>query len=171
MDKKIEALHEMCETLTRDLIETNEKIRSDGGKLSTAGLEYVDKLTHALKSVETTLAMIEAKTGEDQGGYSGRNGMRPYPYSYGYDGNYSGIPYERMGRSYADGPDISNGYGSDMSYARRRDSMGRYSRGNGYSYADEGMNEMLKEMRGMMGSMPEEKRREVERFLDKMERK
>ena len=57
-------LHEMCETLSRELAEANDKINSAGGKLSGSDLDYVDKLTHAIKSIKTTIAMIEA---EDDG--------------------------------------------------------------------------------------------------------
>ena len=76
-----------------------------GGKLSGSDLDYVDKLTHALKSIKTTIAMVEA---EDGGSYS--------------DGSYRMYPHWN---SYNDG--MNNG-----SYARgrgsnaRRDSMGRY---------------------------------------------
>lgn len=144
-------LHEMCEVLSRELGEANEKVRKNGGKLSGSDLEYIDRLTHAIKSIKTTITMMEA---EEDGGYSGR--MMPY--------------YGRM--SYADG-DNENGMSmTGRSYARgrgaRRDSMGRYSRG-GYSYADN-MDALLDEMRGMMGDLPEEKRREVQRFVDKMDR-
>ena len=64
------------------------------------------------------------------------------------------------------------GMGGGMSRAGRmnakRDSMGRYSR-DGYSYADS-IDGLIDEMRGMMGDLPEEKRREVERFVNKMDR-
>ena len=51
----IEDLHELCETLSREVGEANDKIRTAGGKLTAGDLEYIDKLTHALKSVKTTL--------------------------------------------------------------------------------------------------------------------
>jgi hypothetical protein len=141
----IEELHELCETVSTEIAEANKKIRSGNGKLSAGDVEYLDKLTHMLKSIKTTIAMIEA---DEEDGYS-----HHWPVYYG--------------RSYAEGE------GRGVSHARgrntRRDSMGRYSRTNGYSYAD-GMEDLLSEMRDMMGDMPEEKRREVQRFIDKMER-
>lgn len=83
-------LHEMCETLSREIGEANEKIRSAGGKLSAGDLDYVDKLTHALKSVKATVAMME-----DDDGYSGN-----YPYR---DGSYNDRGgYTRM-RNYSRG--------------------------------------------------------------------
>ena len=91
-------LHETCETLSRELGEANKKIERAGGKLTAGDLDYIDKLTHAIKSAKTTIAMIEADGGES--GY--------YMPSRMY-GNSYGDPY-RNGDSY------------------RRDSMGRYAR-------------------------------------------
>lgn len=96
-------LHELCETLSREIGEANEKIRSAGGKLSAGDLDYIDKLTHALKSVKATVGMMEDE---------------------GYSSNY---PY--MGSSYGD----MNRGSYRRSYAQKRDSMGRYSRERGYS--------------------------------------
>ena len=59
----INDLHEMCDTLSHELKEANEKISNGGGKLSGSDLDYVDKLTHALKSIKTTIAMMEAESG------------------------------------------------------------------------------------------------------------
>lgn len=157
MNEKLETLYELCETVDRELSEANEKIRKAGGKLSAGDVDYLDKLTHMLKSIKTTAAMMDAE-GED-GGYSGRY-MMPRGYAY------------NDGRSYADGTMLrGDSYGGMSNAGRRnakRDSMGRYSR-NGYSYADS-IDSLLDEMRGMMDTMPEEKRREVQRFIDKMDR-
>ena len=97
----IKDLHELCETLSREIGEANDKIRKAGGKLSAGDLEYVDKLTHALKSVKATIAMMEDE------GYSGHypmaydNGNHPY-HSYArrdsrgrYSGRYSRDGYSR----------------------------------------------------------------------------
>ena len=119
----IRTLHELCESIARELEDVNEKIRQNGGSMTAGDLELVDKLTHAQKSIKTTIAMMESD------GYSNH-----YPY-----------------------------YGAN--YARNR-----YSRKRGrYSYSDS-MDSLLDEMRSLMGDLPEEKRREVEKFIDKMER-
>lgn len=99
-------LHELCETLSREIGEANEKIRSAGGKLTAGDLEYIDKLTHALKSVKTTIAMVEAESGDESGRY-----MPHYNYSGYNGGNYSsrrgrdsmGRYTSRRGYSYDDG--------------------------------------------------------------------
>lgn len=95
----INDLHEMCETLSRELGEANDKVRQGGGKLSGSDLDYIDKLTHAIKSIKTTIAMMEADDGAS-GTYPHWRGS----YDTGMDSSYA------RGRSYA-----------------RRDSMGRYS--------------------------------------------
>lgn len=111
----VKDLHELCETLSREIGEANDKIRSAGGKLSAGDLDYIDKLTHALKSVKATIKMMEEE---------------------GYSGNY---PY--WGGSYADHNSYRGGSYAGRRNARR-DSMGRYS-GNGYS-RDGGMVEELR---------------------------
>lgn len=78
-------------------------------------------------------------------------------YSNGYDIGYSRRGYSRR----------SNG----SSYARRRDSMGRYSRDgygrNGYSMAGD---EMIDELRDLMEDAPDEKTKaEFRKFISRME--
>lgn len=105
-------LYELKDLLCEELKEYGKK-----GELSTGSLDVVDKLAHALKSVETIIAMEEA-----DGEYSGRNGGTMY------GGGYHG------GSSYAG----RRGY-------TRRDSMGRYSR-DGYSGDAEGMIDQLRDL-------------------------
>ena len=151
MDKKLEVLHDLCDVVSRELEDCNEKIRQAGGKLSAGDVDYLDKLTHAMKSIKTTIAMIEAD--DEEGGYS--RGYMPRMGTY-YD--------DRTGRSYAGGM-RSDG----RSYARgaRRDGMGRYSREGGYSYAED-MEDTKEEIRELAQKMPEEHRRKLERALDEL---
>ena len=137
MEKKLETLYDLCDTISRELEESNEKVRKAGGELSPGDVEYLDKLTHILKSLKTTIAMMES---EDDGGYSNR--YMPYHGGYAYEG----------GNSYA---------------GRKRDSMGRYSRNRGYSYAED-MEATKDEMRELAQKMPEEHRRKIERALDEL---
>ena len=83
-------LHDMCETLSKELADANNKVRQNGGSLSGADLDYVDKLTHAIKSIKTTIAMMESEDG-----YPGR--MYPY-YGNSYRGGYSRARRDSMGR-------------------------------------------------------------------------
>ena len=134
MEEKIETLYDLCETIQKSLKEATEKIHAAGNKLGVGDLDYLDKLTHTLKSIKTTIAMMES----EGDGYSGR-------YSPMYGGSYRG-----------------------MSSARRRDSMGRYTR-DGYSYGNS-LETMINDLRGSMDEMPEDKRREVQRFIERMDR-
>ena len=134
-------LHEMCETLSHELGEANDKISKSGGKLSGSDLDYVDKLTHALKSIKTTIAMVEAE--EDGGSYA--DGMQ--------GGSYGMYPHWNYGGSYARGRNA------------RRDSMGRYS-SRGYSRDQE----MVSELRELMNDAKDERtRQEFQRFISKIE--
>lgn len=150
MDKKLEVLYDLCEVISRELEECNEKIRQAGGKLSAGDVDYLDKLTHSMKSIKTTIAMMES---ENEGGYSNRY-MPWYGMSYESD-RMSGNSMNRGSRSYARG--------------RNNNPMGRnqYSREGGYSYAED-MEETKEEIRELSQKMPEEHRRKIERALDEL---
>lgn len=105
MDKKLETLHKLCEALMEELEDYSKKIEKSDG-MSAGDLEAVDKLTHALKSVKTTIAMMEAS--EDGNSYRGGNSNR------------GGMSYARGGR----GGRSNNPMGRNQ-----------YSRDGGYSYA------------------------------------
>lgn len=145
MDEKLKTLYELCETIMRELKDACEKIRSAGSKLSVGDVDYIDKLTHSLKSVKTTIAMIES---EDSGYSNYGNSRRSYNSYNSYRNSYDD-------GSYADG----NSYRRSM----RRDGMGRYS-GHG------DIESLLDDMREQMDTLPEDKRREVQKFIDKMDR-
>jgi hypothetical protein len=106
---ELDNLYEICETLDRELSEANEKIRQAGGKLSAGDLEVIDKITHSIKSVKTTISMLEE-------GYH-----REYSRDYGGD---MSMNRSRDNRSYGGGMSTARGRGDNA----RRDSMGRYSR-------------------------------------------
>ena len=144
-----EDLEELCHVVENTLKEANEKIRMAGGTLSGGDLEFVDKLTHTLKSIKTTMAMIDA----EEDGYSRDGSMN----GSGYSGNYGmGNRYYPGGYSYA------RGRGSNA----RRDSMGRYSRG--YS---RGNDEIVDQVRELMEQAPDEQtRRDFQKILDRMEK-
>ncbi len=158
-------LYELCETIKEEIGEANEKIKKAGGKLSGSDVEYIDKLTHSLKSIKAVMAMME----EDSDEYSGRM-------SYARDGrggrSYRGGSYR--GSSYDDGM-MTGGDGG--SYARdgrgrgpnaRRDSMGRYSsRMDGYSRHSD----VIESLREVMEEAPDDRtRQEIQHLIEKMER-
>lgn len=131
-------MNELIEYCCDELDELKSKVKK-GGKLSVAETEYMDTLAHAKKNLMKGEEMSEE-------GYSGMM----YPRYYG-DDRMDGRSYE--GRSYARGR------------GRRRDSMGRYSRG--YSMANE---DMMDELRDLMEKAPDEMtKREFKKFIDKIE--
>lgn len=109
-------LENLCKTVEREIEEMNDKIRKSGGKLSSSDLEYVDKLTHTLKSIKTTMAMMDS-------GYSN--------------------------------------YYDNRTEARRRDSMGRYTR-------DDGMIHELKDL--MHRTSDDQMRNEISNLVSRLER-
>ena len=157
MSEKIEMLHKLCEALTEELEDYSKKIeRADG--MSAGDLEAVDKLSHALKSVKTTIAMMEA---EDEGGnsYRGGNSNRYMPW-------YGGMSYED-GRG-SQGGNSNRGGMSSARRGRGNNPTGRnqYSRDGGYSYAEEGFEMALQEA---MDAAPDDHVREkLKRIMNEM---
>lgn len=141
----IEDLEDLCEKVTEEISDINEKIDQNGGKMSSGDLEVIDKLTHALKSIKTTIAMAEY---DDD-------------YSRAEGGNAGGG--NMGGSSNRDGRSGARGRGRNA----RRDSMGRYS-SRGYS-REEAMEGIADEIRDAMQSMPEHLKKEAQKFLSKIE--
>ena len=138
--KMLEDLKHMCEILEEELANVNKKVDKSGGVLSGDDISYIDKLTHSIKSIKTTIAMVEA---EDGGSYA--DGMQ--------GGSYGMYPHWNYGGSYARGR------------SARRDSMGRYS-SRGYSRDQE----MVSELHELMEQAPDERtRQEFQRFISKIE--
>ena len=135
MKNLIDQIYEMKEAVAFEIGEANKRIGQSGGKLSKEDLDIVDKLSHAMKSLVTVCAMLEA----EEEGYSG-DYMQGQSYRGGYSGRerrdgYSGLGYSREGRE------------------------GR----NSYGYSQHGnMNERLRQM---MDEAPDENTRMVIRKL------
>lgn len=141
MHNLYEDLTDVCEMLSEELKKANDKLAKNGNQMTASDLDYIDKLTHAIKSVKTTKAMLESEDGYSSRGRSMEGSSNMYMPRYAYD---------------------------DMSYARGRDSMGRYtSRDSGYS----GMNEAIMELREAMNKAPDEpSRMKIKQLIDEMER-
>lgn len=80
-------LKHICEILENELANVNKKLDKSGGVLSGDDISYIDKLTHSIKSIKTTIAMVEAEDGGESGYYMPMH--RSYGESYARD---------RMGR-------------------------------------------------------------------------
>lgn len=136
-------MHKLMDYICDEMSDLERKAEKDG-KLSMAEVQYLDTLAHTKKNLLKADEMSEE-------GYSGMM----YPRYYG-DDRMDGRSY-RDGRSYNDGRSYARG--------RKRDSMGRYSRG--YSMATE---DMMDELRELMEKAPDEHtKREFRKFIDKIE--
>lgn len=140
-------MHKLIEYICDELEELERKAEKDG-KLSMTEIQYADVLAHLKKDILTSDAMWEESE------YSMDDGMS-YRGSYAQGG---GRNRSNRGGSYA------RGRGRNA----RRDSMGRYSR-EGYSRAEDDMDDMIMELREMMQDLPQEKQREVQKFIQKIE--
>ena len=117
MHEMYDDLEELCGYVETELQKTNDKLRKSGGELTAGDVEYIDKLTHSIKSMKTTMAML--------GGASYDDGMS-------YDENRG----NRSGRGI-----------SRVAYdSRRRDDMGRYMPDRGYSMDDDELVEELRDV-------------------------
>ena len=134
----LKELKELKDTIANEIVEANKEIRKAGGDLNTGDIEMIDKLTHSMKSLVTTCAMLEADEG-----YSGDY----MPYYYRNDD-----PGKRYSRNY------SGTYGREG----RNDS--RYSR-NGYSRGID-WNEHLRMM--MDEAPDEATRMDIKKLMDRM---
>lgn len=140
-------MHKLFEYVCDELKDLEKK--AEKGNLSVQELQYADTLAHLKKNLMKADEMMEDEYGE----YS----MSYYPMtSYAEEGGgRNGMSYR--GRSYARGR-----------MNARRDSMGRYSRYDGYSMAD---NETMEGLREVMNKAQDEGiKNEIKRLIDKVER-
>lgn len=92
-----DTMERLCKIMERQLEKAVDALEREGGKLPADDAEYLDYLTHTIKSIKTTLAMegygASERRGRDRmGRYTSRDGM-----SYG--DSYEGGSY----RSYEGG--------------------------------------------------------------------
>lgn len=149
-------MHKLMEYICDELKELERKADKEG-KLSMAEIQYADTLAHMKKNLLKADEMWEESEYSMAGdGGSYRGSYNSYEGSYARGGNRGGGS-SRRGGSYA------RGRGRNA----RRDSMGRYSREDGYSMAGE---DMVEELRGLMQDAPDEQTRmEFQRFISKIE--
>lgn len=127
-------MHKMM--MLRDML-ADELEKFADKPMNEQNLEFVDKLAHAIKCIDTVSAMEQ---NESRDGYSGRM----------YRDGYSGKRYYYTQR---DG----------VSGRRRRDSMGRYA--DGYSH-EEAKERLMNEMEGMMGDVSPEAQNAIRRAMN-----
>lgn len=157
MDKKLDTLYELCDTVYHDLESANEKIKMAGGELSQGDVDYLQKLSSCMKNIKMTIGMIES----EEEGYSG---------DYYYDGESM---EGRGGRSNARGGGQSrNSYarGGGGGRSNRGSYRGSYARGGSRGYSrDDAREDFMEEIEELMEKAPDEHtRKKFERFLSEM---
>lgn len=152
-------MHDLKDLLCAELEDYAEKGKQ-AGKMSTADLDSIHKLTDTVKNI-LKIDMLEGEVGySEDGAYMG-------------EGRIYGTSYDNMRR------------GGGYSYARgrryaRRDSMGRYSRDDGMMYRggmrggysrDDGKHYMMEQLEEMMeeAEKPAEKEA-LRRCMDALKR-
>jgi hypothetical protein len=75
MEKWLDDMYDLCDTVAKEIGAANKKIEAAGGKLTGADVDYIDKITHAMKSIKTTIAMAEAEENGESGYYPYMGGM------------------------------------------------------------------------------------------------
>lgn len=139
-----EVLEELCEYTEKELTKANEKLRKSNGEMSAGDVEYIDKLTHTLKSIKTTMAML--------GGSSYDGGS----YDSSYDSSYEGGS-NRSGRR---GGNRGGNRGGSRDGRSSRMSRRGYSRGQ----------EMIEELEDLMEEARDpQTKQEFERFINKLQ--
>ena len=113
--------------------------------ITEQNLEYIDKLSHSIKCLDTVYGMNIGEQ-ESRDGYSGR--------------------------MYRDGMSGRRGYfytqrdGGGTSNRRRRDSMGRYADDYSGRYSrDEAKDKLIGEMEGMMGDVSPEAQHAIQKAI------
>ena len=87
----MESIERLCKIVERQLDKAVDVLEQDG-KIQAQDVDYIDKLTHTLKSIKTTLAMEGYGNSERRGRspMTGRYVSRDGSYDGGYDGSRRG---------------------------------------------------------------------------------
>ena len=141
-------MHKMM-MLRDNLVDELEKFADK--PLTEQSLDFVDKLAHAVKCIDTVTAMERAADHDGYSGRSYRDGMSRRTYRDDYSGD--GVSGRRYFYTQRDG----------ASGLRRRDSLGRYA--DGYSH-DEAKDRLMNEMEGMMGDVSPEAQNAIRKALN-----
>ena len=130
-------MHKLMEYVCNELDELERKAQN--GKLSMAEMQYLDTLAHTKKNLLKADEMMDEDYSMDDG------------YNRSYGGDYRSYDYRRSNtdnRSYR---------------GRKRDSMGRYSRGDESEM-------MVEQLREIMKDAPDDRtRQEFKKFIQKIE--
>ena len=129
----------------RDMLMEELEKCSSKGELSAGSLEVIDKLAHAIKSIDTIMAMEDAGYSNDEGysmargrgRYAKRDSMGRYSSRGAYNGSYDdNMAYEDRGRR-------SYGYGRGYSRDEAKEHLAKELRELAMDTTDEGSKQMI----------------------------
>ena len=152
-------MHELYE-LKEQLMDELKEYRSKQKK-NMDDITVIKYLTSSIDHLCNIIMAAEEEEYSSRGSYNMGGGSR-----YSREGGRGGNRY-----AYEGGQGGGNRGGS---YARgrggnaRRDSMGRYSREDGYSRTD-GMQGLVDDVRSMMQDLPQNVQQDAQRFIQKLE--
>ena len=86
----LKELYDMKETVGHKIAQANKKIKANGGDIANDDVDIVDKLSHSIKSLVTTCAMLEAEEDGYSGDYYARDDGARRGGRTGYSGTYMG---------------------------------------------------------------------------------
>lgn len=142
----------------RDMLMEELDQCADKDHLTSNSLDYVDKLTHAIKSIDTIMAMEEA-------GYSNDGS-----YAYAQQGRRGNVRRDSMGRYSNNSYDGSYG-GSYRGSYRRGGSYRGYSRNErGYS-RDDAKAELMEQLRDMSMDADGEHKQMIDEWIRQIEQR
>lgn len=101
-----ESLERLCDVVSEEISDATSKLETSGGKLTSGDTDYLDKLTHMLKSIKTTMAMMDADYSHDMNDGSSYRSNRGMSTRRNSRGQYSRTMMPNYYRSY-DGDMIS----------------------------------------------------------------
>lgn len=91
----METLDDLCVMASDELKKYTEKLQRAGGDMSAGDLECLDKLTHMIKSIKGTMAMMDDGYSNAYGGRYSRNGYGGGSYARGGSRRAMGGRYSR----------------------------------------------------------------------------
>ena len=170
--KSIKMYEDLCEMLEDELNDIVKK-----REVTQENLDWIDKLSHSIKSIKTTVAMIKAE--EEGYGNSFNSYDRGYSTARGGSYDYSRGSYED-GMSNRDSYDYNRDYSRDYSrdgsydgsYARRGrdgDGDGRYNESRGRYSRDTSKDQMIQKLEHMMNdTMDKQDKQAIQNLIHQM---
>lgn len=137
--KSMKMYEELCDLLEDELNSITKK-----GEINKENLEFVEKLTHSIKSIKTTMAMLKAEEEGGSGGNSFGGSYGSYDMSMGGNsnrGSYGSYGNSNYSRGSYDGMSNQGGMSNGMSNQGGNSNRGSYDSYDSYDSYEGGSND------------------------------